>query len=446
MKFHLSAITALLGLTLALVVPAFATAGETIDCSITSDLCPPPPDLCKCIDAPALGISGDGSNADVGSVFTASGGRPSYGVEITGGVTLDYSDSGVTVASIPACAETATLTMYDACEQEATKEVVFTPPLTVYGPDIYAVEAQYTATGGHEPYTWETSCGTIGITSGIVTNADGCSGATVTVRDSCNKTATNMVFFISTNRGPWVDNPPPTFLLTLQANPDYYKNDNNKPDLLTFAEFLNGNMRFTAQPDTDVNFHMLEDWPLPVGDFEYVTSVVVPESGFVRVVVESMDQNIQPGSPGNNYNNIFVAVTPTDIRIGGYPYIGLIWEYENLGQYNDIPCSPGDVVTVKISQVGVIQSAGVKINGGPWQYSTFTPPYEGATEVSTESIETWTINVPSAGWYCAADNLVVNSKFVQYYVKNASTIFYPISRPFSRAVGVQYSNYPVPRR
>lgn len=76
MKFHLSVIAALLGLTLALAIPTFATAGETIDCSTTPGTCQSLPDLCKCDDVPTLGISGC-DNVSIGSVYSASGGRPS---------------------------------------------------------------------------------------------------------------------------------------------------------------------------------------------------------------------------------------------------------------------------------------------------------------------------------------------------------------------------------
>lgn len=274
MKFNLSVTASLLCLTLALVHPACAAGEATIDCSTTPDRCQVLPDLCNNLEVPDLGIIGDGTNVSVGSTFSASGGRPPYEVGVSDGVTLGYSDSGVTVSSIPACLESATLTMIDATEQTETKALNFfsqplaisgpniftanapytvtggcepytftigggltlttsdntatiaddpvcveaatltvrdfcqhtvekeiqfpSQPLAVNGPSVYAVNAQYAASGGHGPYTWEASCGTIDA-SGLVTGTANCCNASVTARDACNMTASKEV---STSTGP----------------------------------------------------------------------------------------------------------------------------------------------------------------------------------------------------------------------------------------------------
>lgn len=202
MKFNLSVIATLLCLTLALSHPACAAGEATIDCSTTPDRCQVLPDLCNSLEAPDLGIIGDGTNVSVGSTFSASGGRPPYEVGVSNGVTLGYSDSGVTVSSIPTCVESATLTMIDATEQTETKELnFFSQPLAISGPNVFAANAPYMATGGCEPYIFTVGGGLSLTTSdNTATIADDpvcVEAATLTVRDFCQHTVEKEIQFPS---------------------------------------------------------------------------------------------------------------------------------------------------------------------------------------------------------------------------------------------------------
>lgn len=65
--------------------------------------------------------------------------------------------------------------------------------ITITGSDTPVNGSCYTAAGGHEPYTWSISKGSIN-SNGCVSNITGkCGAATVTAMDSCGETAVKNV-------------------------------------------------------------------------------------------------------------------------------------------------------------------------------------------------------------------------------------------------------------
>jgi len=66
---------------------------------------------------------------------------------------------------------------------------------TISGPDSIFVSANYSVTGGTEPYKWSLSCGSID-TNGIVQDLTGCCGTgTLIVEDACGLQSTKTVIF-----------------------------------------------------------------------------------------------------------------------------------------------------------------------------------------------------------------------------------------------------------
>jgi len=113
----------------------------------------------------------------VGNCYSASGGVPPY---IWSGVNIDPA-SGC-IQAIPGCSAT----VFDSCGSTASYTPTPGTPLTVVGPDAYALSGDYSATGGTAPYTF--------------TFPTGCGMQSVTVTDACGLTASKAVRMAS---GVW---------------------------------------------------------------------------------------------------------------------------------------------------------------------------------------------------------------------------------------------------
>ena len=141
-------------------------AAVDLDCRNAVTDCVNLATACDCAHVTPLTV-----NTSVGEVIP-SGGRAPYTTVIA-----DHSQ----------CATSTTVTVTDACKNEATGTLLFPPPATL---SLASVTDGYAASGGVAPYQYGISCGTINAEAGAVISLAGCcNGGTVTVTDSCGTPA-----------------------------------------------------------------------------------------------------------------------------------------------------------------------------------------------------------------------------------------------------------------
>ena len=188
MKLRLCFVIGLLILG-AFFVPAFAV---DIDCRKSTEECPGSANPCRCDLATPVQVSGSQA-ASVGTDFSASDGRPPYIFKI--GLGAINPETGV-VTEVPQCPQSTTVTVTDACKQQAELAVELSAGavLIIDGLDTPNVGDSYAASGGAPPYSWSFDGGSIN-SAGQITAISGCGGvdtprwATVTVTDSCSQSA-----------------------------------------------------------------------------------------------------------------------------------------------------------------------------------------------------------------------------------------------------------------